>query len=246
LPAGVRPDAILVRPNPNPKTPTEDICFSNYIDRGALLMDDKDRVIGLLYDEMDIPEPGGRHVIHGVATPIHIVLSELNALQGTDVALHTTKLIDEVHTVKRSSEAVDPVGSPVMPFRLAPESRTRLENLRDRLALSPGGRLVVALWNAHRGEVQNLIARNRKVATVWHRSGGPALLQALARSTDRDPTIPAELNGMPTETCLERIARVFDRYGGQSLRSDLARVRPLLPRASGAPLGDLLTAIEGI
>lgn len=246
LPPGVRPDAMLIRPNPNPARPTDDVCFSHYIDRGALIMNDDNHAVGLLYDEIDIPEPGGRHVIHGVATPIDKVMSGLNALQGVDVTLPTTKKIDELRTVHWNEVAEEATHSSVLPRVGATGSHLRLEDLRDRLSGSPGGSQVVALWNQHRNEVRDLIAHNRRVATVWHRSGGPALLQALSRSGDRDPVIPPRLNDVPTATCLERIAQIFDRYGGDALRADLARLRPLLPQAGGAPLDDLLTAIEGI
>ena len=41
LPAGVRDDAILIQPNPNPRKPNDAICFSHLIDRGAVIVDDE-------------------------------------------------------------------------------------------------------------------------------------------------------------------------------------------------------------
>lgn len=248
LPPGVRADAILIRPHPNSRKPNDDICFSHSVDRGAVVVDELNRVVGLLYDEIDIPDANGRHVIHGVATPIQMALDQLNAIAGINVKVATAQQVDTVQTVNNRTMASDGPAPSIPPSRrLAPEARTRLEWLREELLQTPGGQRVVALWAAHRREVRDLIDHNRKVATVWHRSGGPALLQALARASElRTPRIPTELNGVPVTACLERIARVFTRYGGEALRSDLARMRPLLPMIGGASLGDILSAVDGI
>jgi hypothetical protein len=118
--------------------------------------------------------------------------------------------------------------------------------LRDELSESPAGRLAIAMWTEHRTEITHLINHNRKVATVWHRSGGPAFLQALVH-VFRVPSaiVPATMNGVPLAMCFDRLARVLGKYGSPGLRVDVANLHPRLPPIGGLSLPEILATLHG-
>jgi hypothetical protein len=249
LPANVRPDAIILRPNPNPFHPDQDICFGRFTDRGAAVVDHFGSVLGILYDEVDIPQ-NGRHVIHGVAAPILSVLAALKAASGIAVAVATANAPDQVRTTSSMqavpNEAIAPVlrGAPTripirVPAGLAPHTE-----VPEALAESPGGRWIVETWRRHRDEIRRLIDHNRNVAARWHLGGGPALLQALIRSMYADAaTLPASIDGRPLATCIDRIADAFLRYGSVALRHDLTSLRAALPPIDGLSYSELVRAV---
>ncbi|HEY1307860.1 MAG TPA: trypsin-like peptidase domain-containing protein [Vicinamibacterales bacterium] len=247
LPANVRSDAMLVRPNPNPLKPDTDICFSTLFDRGAILVNAGNKVVGLLYDEVEIVENGVK-VVHGVATPIQLVLNALNALPDIEVELATANAPDKKHTTTARTIADHDFALPplVGDRPLSPnDSGAALDRLRAELSQSIAGRLAIDLWSTHRGEIRDLIDHNRRVAAIWHRSGGPALLQAFTRALHTPSSIiPASVNGLPTSLCLDRLAAAFRRYGSRPLDADVSRLRSALPAIGGRSLVDILAALE--
>jgi hypothetical protein len=118
--------------------------------------------------------------------------------------------------------------------------------LPDELSRSLPGRLAVALWLDHRAEIRHLIDHNRKVATVWHRSGGPALLQAAIRAY-RTPSLqlPATVNGLPIADCIGRIACVFRKYGSVNLQSDIDDLHAVLPPLGHRSLREIVAGTSG-
>jgi hypothetical protein len=239
--------AMLVRPNPNPLKPNTDICFSTLFDRGAVLVNVRQKVVGLLYGEKEIVENGVK-VVHGVAAPIERVLSALNSLPDIKVELAKAVVSDQKHTTTaRTITDHDPALPAFVGERPVSEHDlgAALDWLRAELAQSAAGRLVIDLWSAHRGEIQALINHNRKVATVWHRSGGPALLQAFMRAMHTPSLkIPASVNGLPTSVCLARLGEAFRRYGSPSLHTDISRLTSALPAIGGLSLVDILAALD--
>jgi hypothetical protein len=237
LPDNVRPDAIIIKPHPNPARPNQPIAFALDNDRGAAVVNEFNKVVGVLYDTVQIPIDGVS-VTHGVALPIQIALDLVNALPGINVDVPQTTDPDKVQTTShRVITEVNTVTPPVTP--------TTLEWLEAELAKSARGRMAIALWREHRGEIRDLINQNRKVAAAWHGSGGPALLQALSRAFHMPSVIvPATVNGRPIAACIDRLARVFDKYGSARLRADIGQMRSLLPPVGGQTLADLLTSLE--
>jgi hypothetical protein len=253
--AGVLPDdvklrnphAMLVRPNPNPLKPDTDICFSTLFDRGAVVVNASQKVVGLLYGEKEIVLNGVK-IVHGVAAPIDRVLSALNALPDIKVELAKAVESDFPHTTTARITTDHDTALPALVGEQPPsrdDPGAALDRLRAELSRSPAGRLAIDLWRAHRGEIQALINHNRKVATVWHRSGGPALLQAFTRAVHTPSSkIPASVNGLPTSTCLDRLAGAFRRYGSRSLQTDISRLASALPAIGGLSLVDILATLD--
>jgi hypothetical protein len=100
---------------------------------------------------------------------------------------------------------------------------------------------MLEVWHRHQGELRMLIDRNRRVATAWHRNGGPALVQAFARAV-RVPgeTMPPSVNGVPLALCLERLSEAFCRYGSTALVSEITRLRSTASSIAGLTLTEIL------
>jgi hypothetical protein len=257
LPAGVRPEAMIIRPNPNPTRLGEPIHFSQSVDRGAVVVNADNQVVGLLYDEVLLADVNGNQLFHGVATPIRLVLDQLKTALGVQLEVAITTTIDQVQTTSNRVITPDrsrvPGMAPRQPRRAAaPEiddadldPTGAMGRLEELLAQSSVGRLVIAMWSEHNHEVRHLIDHNRKVATVWHRIGGPALLQALVRAFHSPSlTVPATLNGQPTSACLDRLTHILCKYGSPRLQTDVERIRPLLPPLGGMSFSEILAAFS--
>jgi hypothetical protein len=241
LPPGVRADAMIVRPNPNPSRPGQAICFSHLVDRGALVVNSFNQVVGILYDEVDIPD-GGVTIRHGVAMPMQIVLDALKNVAHINVVMATANAPDVVHTT--NTRTMTEIDASTLPLIAPASGQDLVTELPDEISHSLPGRLAIALWIDHRAEIRHLIDHNRKVATVWHRSGGPALLQAAIRAYHTPSlTLPATINGLPIADCVARIASVFRKHGSASLQSDIDHLYSVLPPLANRSLRDLVAGL---
>jgi hypothetical protein len=244
-PPGVPADAILIRPHPNPLKPHDDIHFSRVFDRGAALVNSANKVVAVLYDETDIPDADGRHVIHGIAAPIDTVLQGLKTNAGVDVQVATATEINTVHTTSARTALPDEERVVVVSGLSPPIVVSGFSGTSDALVNSPAGAEIAAAWRLHQHEVFTLLAHNRKVATVWHRSGGPALAQAFVRAVRTTSfAFPGTVNGVSIATCIDRVCSVFCRYGTESLRRDITRLRPLLPDIAGLTFAEIIAALD--
>lgn len=103
-------------------------------------------------------------------------------------------------------------GGPV-PFWISPvptiSERTlfrRLQGFQNYLLGFPSGHHWAALVSRHFDEVLALINTNRRVATVWHRNGGPALVRAALELAEDPPAF-----AFPEVFEDERLTLRFDR-----------------------------------
>ncbi|CCQ90846.1 hypothetical protein NITGR_430013 [Nitrospina gracilis 3/211] len=260
LPAGVNANAMLIRPNPNPSRPGDDISFSHFGDRGAVVVNEDDKVVGLLYDEIEIPSGSSGRILYGVATPIQIVIDQFNSVDSVQITVATATQVDDVQTASNSSMVAvadnagstvfrpQPQASPVifLPTReAAPVGVGAYARLKQDLSLSGTGRMIAAVWKKHQEEISHLIETNRRVATVWHRSGGPAILQALVRVFyTPSARVPQQINGEPLSDCIDRSNSIFNKYGSESLRRDLTLLKQALPDIAGMTYREILKLFE--
>ena len=134
--------------------------------------------------------------------------------------------------VKGAVDAVpDPPGAPKTPA--PPPSETAaavrfstpaspLLSLRDEFFSAPKGRFYNDLVARHFTEVHALINTNRRVATVWHRNGGPALIRmGMQAAYQQEQPLPVEIEGVRLSDRLYRIADMIKRYGSESLVRDI-------------------------
>jgi subtilisin family serine protease len=93
--------------------------------------------------------------------------------------------------------------------------------LRQRALATPAGQLYAALVSRHFSEIRGLINANRRVATVWHRTGGPALVRRLLREASGRRPRPRQAPE-PGGANVERFFAALARYASPTLRRDLA------------------------
>jgi len=119
----------------------------------------------------------------------------------------------------------------------------RLQRFNTFVLQYPAGHLWSALVSHHVDEVLRLIATNRRVATVWHRNGGPAMVRA-ALSLTADPpeiAIPRAVGPVPLAEQLDRIFDSWRRYGSPRLVDDIDRYRAEVRRFPGRTVRAILT-----
>lgn len=120
----------------------------------------------------------------------------------------------------------------------------RLRGWSDILGHHPAWNLCAALVSQHFDEVKRLIDTNRRVAALWQRSEGPALVRGIAFAEHLpDPPLPSRLAAGRPRGAMTRLLTVLARYGGEALRADVVRYAPLvlaLPGASWNELDDLV------
>ncbi len=109
----------------------------------------------------------------------------------------------------------------------------------EALLRTPRGQAYVSLAFVHRDELLRLVNTNRRVATVWHRNGGPAILHSLMHLHD-DLRLPGIIDGQPLEVCLQRIAGIFERYGSEQLRADIGVWRSEIIALAHCSFGEIV------
>jgi hypothetical protein len=113
------------------------------------------------------------------------------------------------------------------------------------LTASARGREIYQLYFTHHMEIRELIDSNRRVATVWHRQGGPGIVQAVldaVRSRTRE--MPASIRGRTWAERVGAILAVFDTFGSARLREDIARFGRELEGLGGLTYPGFLERLE--
>lgn len=202
-------------------------------DSGSAVLNDNDEVVGILFG-------GGSD--HAVATPILPILTKFQ------LTLETAAQPGFDKVVPSPAKAAAPHAFSAVKLMRAASPMPLLENLQRiqrEIMATPQGRQYSELAERHFGEVQTLVNTNRRVAAVWHRNGGPQILQALLRIAQiPGQRIPSEIDGKPLAACLKRIQSVLTRYGSEALSSDLREFGPALSRLAGLSYSEVLTAFE--
>lgn len=121
----------------------------------------------------------------------------------------------------------------------------RIHEVGQQIASTSVGREYTAAVRRHFGEALDLVNQNPRVATVWHRSGGPELLNALLRVLrfDDEP-LPREINGRPLAECLLSLRKIFSRYADPQLSRELGRLTALLTKLAGMTYPQMLATLR--
>ena len=110
----------------------------------------------------------------------------------------------------------------------------------------PRGREIYQLYFTHHMEVRELIDSNREVALVWHRQGGPGIIQhVLDAVRSRTTVLPTAIRGRSWDERVGAILAVFDRFGSSRLRDDIARFGRELTTLGGTTYPGFLEALKG-
>lgn len=145
-----------------------------------------------------------------------------------------------------ADDSPEPVTPPVTPFSAIPAGgRTPplvldLDALQAKVARSPVAQQYMALVETHFDEVMGLINSNKRVATVWHRNGGPMVVRAVLRSLAfHDEPLPEVINGVSLRDRLTPFINIVRRYAGAELAQAIDRHEPLLWQLQGKSLDEI-------
>jgi len=206
----------------------------------AVVNSASNKVVGLLWGGADI---------WGYATPIDLIVAAFPDLAldfapapATGQDAHAVRVVPKpaAHMVA----AADPRARAV-PSMSSPPIRDRLLEAEKEVIASPAGRRYAGLIRSHFDEGLKLINGNRKVATAWHRNGGPELLQAIFRVIQlNDQRLPTQVQGRPLSECLTQILRVMSRYASPLFAADLELHGPRLAGMAGFSYNDVLSTLE--
>lgn len=122
----------------------------------------------------------------------------------------------------------------------------RLRAWGDLLDPHPSWNLCAALVSQHFDEVKRLIDTNRRVAAVWQRHGGPALVRDIVFAAHPpDRPVPAAFANSESRTLVARFLQMLLRFGGDELRADIVRHASLMQALPGASWDELDAMIGG-
>jgi hypothetical protein len=203
------------------------------------------KVVGLIFASGDSTD--------ALATPIERVINAFPAL-GLSFALAPGLDPNAVQTVPGSAfQAIDGrlapdfAGANVAPLGMRRPAflRERMIEVERQVTATRAGRAYAEVIKHHFAEARTLVNNNRRVGTVWRRSGGPEIMnRILEMMFSRDQRLPTEINGRPFAECLERIQRILLRYASPAFSNDLSRVTPGIAQWSGMTYGELLATFQ--
>lgn len=143
---------------------------------------------------------------------------------------------------KKVVDAVTEVNPPVAKIAVAPAP---LEVLHRTLLETERGPALDQLFHEHSEEVWELIQKNRRVATIWHRCRGPVWVRyALKAAHAPEAPVPLESNGLRFMEALARFAQALKRFGSETLRRDVqVWETEVAPVREGMTLQEIIRAI---
>ncbi len=245
---------VLVKPNPDPTQPAgTTLYFQEHGDSGAALVNSASEVVGLMFAAAF----SGGEIGMGAAVPIEAVINAFSAQEHLAVEVAVAVTPGVVNTVPGAAmvalppelaptlsdpeavgEAREPMRVPIVAgATLVPPPAAALARMQADLDRSERGRALLAFWLKHQRELLALVNENRRVAIVWHRSGGSALFQFLVRMVaEPELRTPRTLNGDSLSVCIERICTGIARFASPTLKADIRSVQATLPDLAGRNL----------
>ncbi|MFJ8160051.1 hypothetical protein ACIRBY_03875 [Streptomyces sp. NPDC096136] len=250
-PEGSNEEVLTIRVDPARVTPEQypHAFFAWKSDSGALVVSDTGavesdnrpvmEVIGVVFQAGAAATAKAGPGVHNItyAWPIHKLLKRFKD-DGYDLEVATIHNSAIVNTVP---EPPTPAGRP----RTAGADSPLTARLRADLEELPAGRLLMALWDEHRGELTDLVHHQRRATVLWHRGQGPVLMQWLARVPDEPGlALPRELAGLPLDERIDLLHRGLREHAGPALRAALDRAHTALPALAGLTYPQLLDAVR--
>jgi hypothetical protein len=217
----------------------EVLIFVDEGDSGSALVNSNNEIVGLVFGGMS--RPNGDQ--WGLATPIHDVLQPLG------LSLEIASSPDVVKTVPAPASASAFVSGNNSAQRPLPAAlpRDRLRQLETEIKSIPAGDRYARLARRHFPETQAMINKNRRVAAVWARNGGPQILQGLIDSMQSpEQAIPSHVNGRPLPQCLAGIQQILIRHGSPALAADLREHGPTLTQFAGLTYPQALDTLRNM
>jgi hypothetical protein len=212
--------------------------FADWGDSGAAVVNEQNEVVGLLFGMASLTA-GQPQAGWGFAWGIEEVKARFTA-NGLDLIVPVGTLNEKRIVAVRPDDSAQASLQPV------PEGVRIAGEIERDLETSELGRLAVALWLRHSAELNQLVNGSRKIATRWHRLGGPALMQAALRTVySAEARLPERIGVRSADECLSDILDLLVRYGSPTLREDIHAYRAHLPPISGRSYAEILDIIRG-
>jgi hypothetical protein len=229
-------DCLRIAPNANIAHPSAPNFFSFFGDSGSAVLNDSNEIIGILFG-------GSLSGLFSIVIPIQSILdASAHALESEkriQLSVPTANTYDDVRiTPMSATQSVSTVASGHAPWHDVVE-------IENDLRASRWGNWYADLYLRHFGEIRHLIETNRRLATVWHRSGGAEFFQCLVR-VFREPSarVPSLVNGRSHDQCIGDFISTLRRYGSAALCSDLDLVQPTLPRIGGLTYQEIIRQLH--
>jgi len=186
-------------------------------DSGSVLLDDDGKVIGLIWAARAARQG------NAIATPISVVETGLRIRIDAATVVNDTQTASSIRGRARATgEAMDTL-HPAPVVSSAPHAPNLRQQVEQDLLLSPRGQQIYELYFKHHMEVRELIDGNRSVALVWHRQGGPGMIQSVLDAV-RSTTSPVAVS-IRGKSWSERVGAILDilqQFGSSRLRDDIA------------------------
>jgi hypothetical protein len=210
--------------------------FSLEGDSGAAVVDVGGAVVGVIF---------GGNDGDGWVTPIDSITDAFNTLDlNLAPAPASGHARGDIRTVPSPAMAMlageqERVATP-QPFL-----EKRLVQAEKDISATVEGSAYAELVKTHIAETQRLVNSNPRVATAWHRNGGPEILNAMLRMLQRhDEPMPDSINGRPFADCLERMRPVLARYASPALAADLPRFAEWMKSFAGLTYPQMLATLR--
>jgi hypothetical protein len=178
-------------------------------------------------------------------TPIdQIITDDFPDLQlNVAPAPEAGKAPGDVRIVPKHAMSIIEPGTSVARYQSYPQRR--LAEIEQEISATEKGFTYVEAVRRHFPESQKLVNTNRRVATVWHRNGGPQILQALVNMLQRrDEPLPREIAGKPFVDCVRKIRGILARYASPALAADLSRYAMELEGFAGLSYTQMLAKLQ--
>jgi hypothetical protein len=214
---------------------THNIHFALGGDSGSVVVDDNNRVVGLLIRRADFRDEPGKpprpvwEGAGGVATDIHKVMSAMNI---TIPASNVSRPTREARALLPGSRLVR---YPALTTE-ASEQRAALEVFKQELREFALGRRLVEFIEHHQPEITELVNHCRRVTLIWHRVHGPAFVALLLRGLrNLEQPIPRQVGNSSAEDVFVSMRAALEANGGPELVADMVAlwpsIHPLVPRS---------------
>jgi hypothetical protein len=192
----------------------------------------KNYVVGILFGQGTSSTNQG--VTTSLATPIDLIRDAL------EFTVETSTDLNDVKTVPTASTQAHRKSSPS-------GLTTSLARAQQDIDETPGGKHFSELLRQHLPEAMTLVSKNRRVATVWHRNGGPKIINGVLSMTQSpENRLPTEIDGRPLGECIARIQHMLSAHGSSELAAGLNELGPPLVRMAGLNYSQALDTLRNL
>jgi hypothetical protein len=210
-------------------------------DSGAPIMDNSNRIVGILFaGEEGSPFSAACH-IEPVTSRLHV---EVCTVKNTPFGVQTVPpAVGKLNDRNTQGPPLPQVAGNAPPITLA--SR-RHQWLYEEVQKTELGRDFLRRLMAHREEIRRIASINR-VIVAWRRFGAAEVTSRISRGlSDTAVVVPSIYRERPANQCARDLALALKRYAGPELAADIDLYVPMVERLAGKTSLELLAALNAI